>query len=56
VSVDLVGYHFPASGKAGQNRSFGAALRQEQEAIAFFGPRPAAACFTDFPPSIKKGQ
>jgi hypothetical protein len=56
TSVDLVGYHFPASVKAGQNRSFSATLRQEQEPITFFGLRPATACFGDFPPSIKKGQ
>jgi hypothetical protein len=56
MSVDLVSYHLPASGKAGQNRSFSATLGQAQEAITFLGLRPATACFADFPPSIKKAQ
>jgi hypothetical protein len=56
TSVDLVSDHFPASGKAGQNRGFGSTLRQEKEAITFFSLSPTTACFVDFPPGIKKAQ
>jgi hypothetical protein len=56
MTVDLVGYHLPASGKAGENRSFSATLGQEQEAITFLSLRPTTACFADFPPGIKKAQ
>jgi hypothetical protein len=56
TSVDLVGDHFPATGKAGQNRGFGSTLRQEKEAITFFSLSPTTACFADFPSGIIKGQ
>jgi hypothetical protein len=53
IPIGLIGDHLPASGKAGQDRGFGSALRQEDEAVTFLGVRPAAAGFADFPPGIK---
>ena len=44
VSVGLIGYHFPASHEAGQDRGFGSALCQEQETVAFIGLGSAPVC------------
>jgi hypothetical protein len=44
VSVGLIGYHFPASHQAGQDRGFGSALCQEQETVTFIGLGSAPVC------------
>jgi hypothetical protein len=44
VSVGLIGYHFPASDEAGQDRGFGSALCQEQETVTFIGLSSASVC------------
>jgi hypothetical protein len=55
VSLGLISYHLPASGKARQNRSLGSALRQKHEAMTFISPGSATACFVHFPSGIKEG-
>jgi hypothetical protein len=56
ISVELIGDHLPTSVEACQNRSFGSALRQQHEAMAFLSLSAAAICFAYFSASIKKGQ
>jgi hypothetical protein len=55
ISVGLICNHLPATPKARQNRTFGSALCQEHEAMAFLGPCPAAICFFQFLSRIKGG-
>jgi hypothetical protein len=44
VSVGLIGYRFPASHKAGQDRGFGSALCQQHETVTFIGLGSAPIC------------
>lgn len=56
IAIGLVGYHLPASRKAGQNRRLSPAFSQQHEAMTFLGLNPATTCFFDFPSGIKKSQ
>jgi hypothetical protein len=44
VSIGLVCNHLPAPHEAGQNRGFGAALREQHQAMAFFCLGSAPVC------------